>query len=120
MTSTATCSSTTSTSTRARTSRATSPVAAGLDSLVLGEAEILGQVGSAFESAKEAGSVGPVLTLLFRTAITAGRRARTETAIGANPATASSLALSLAAGALGGLGGHARVVIGAGRIGLQP
>ena len=51
-------------------------VAAGLDSLVLGEAEILGQVREAFESASLAGTAGPGLTLLFRTAITAGRRAR--------------------------------------------
>jgi glutamyl-tRNA reductase len=94
-------------------------VATGLDSLVLGEAEILGQVGSAFESAKDAGSAGPVLRLLFRTAITSGRRARAETAIGANPATASSMALSLAEGALGGLGDRRALVIGAGRIGLQ-
>ena len=96
-----------------------SRVAAGLDSLVLGEAEILGQVGSTFERAKGEGTVGPVLELLFRTAITAGRRARSETAIGANPATASSMALSLADGALGGLGERRALVIGAGRIGLQ-
>ena len=96
-----------------------SRVAAGLDSLVLGEAEILGQVGSAFERAKGERTVGPVLELLFRTAITAGRRARSETAIGANPATASSMALSLADGALGGLGERRALVIGAGRIGLQ-
>jgi glutamyl-tRNA reductase len=94
-------------------------VAAGLDSLVLGEAEILGQVGAAFEAGRAAGTVGPLLTLLFRTAIAAGRRARAETAIGANPATASSMALSLAEGALGGLGGRRALVVGAGRIGLQ-
>ena len=55
-------------------------VAAGLDSLVLGEAEILGQVGDAFAAAQSQGSVGPGLELLFRTAISAGRRARSETA----------------------------------------
>jgi glutamyl-tRNA reductase len=94
-------------------------VAAGLDSLVLGEAEILGQVGAAYEAGREAGTVGPLLTLLFRTAITTGRRARAETAIGANPATASSMALALAEGALGGLGEKRALVVGAGRIGLQ-
>jgi glutamyl-tRNA reductase len=94
-------------------------VASGLDSLVLGEAEILGQVGSAYEAGREAGTVGPLLTLLFRTAITAGRRARAETAIGANPATASSMALSLAEGALGPLAGKRALVVGAGRIGLK-
>ncbi|HET6622931.1 MAG TPA: glutamyl-tRNA reductase [Gaiellaceae bacterium] len=97
-----------------------SRVAAGLDSLVLGEAEILGQVGSAYERARRDGTVGPVLELLFRAAITAGRRARSETAIGANPATASSMAVSLADGALGGgIGERRALVIGAGRIGLQ-
>jgi glutamyl-tRNA reductase len=86
---------------------------------VLGEAEILGQVGAAFEGGSAAGTVGPGLTLLFRTAITAGRRARSETAIGANPATASSMALALAEGALGELGDKQLLVVGAGRIGLQ-
>jgi glutamyl-tRNA reductase len=91
-------------------------VAAGLDSLVLGEAEILGQVRDAFESAD---TTGPVLSLVFRTAIAAGRRARTETSIGANPGTASSMALSLAEGVLGDLRERNALVVGAGRIGLQ-
>ena len=94
-------------------------VAAGLDSLVLGEAEILGQVGDAFEESCASRSVGPVLSLLFRTAVRAGRRARAETAIGANPSTASSMALSLAEGVLGELGERRVLVVGAGRIGLQ-
>jgi glutamyl-tRNA reductase len=94
-----------------------SRVAAGLDSLVLGEAEILGQVRDAF--AASGAAAGPALTLLFRTAITAGRRARSETAIGANPATASSMALALADGVLGDLRGRRGLVVGAGRIGLQ-
>ena len=94
-------------------------VAAGLDSLVLGETEILGQVGDAVEAAREAGTAGPGIELLFRTAIAAGRRARAETAIGANPATASSMALALAEGALGGLRDASLLVVGAGRIGLQ-
>jgi glutamyl-tRNA reductase len=86
---------------------------------VLGEAEILGQVGDAFEAASSAGTAGPALTLLFRTAVTAGRRARSETAIGANPATASSMALALAEGVAGDLEEQQLLVIGAGRIGLQ-
>ncbi len=94
-------------------------VAAGLDSLVLGEAEILGQVGEACRLAGERGTVGPCLTVLFRSAILAARRARSETAIGANPATASSMALALADGALGGIADARVLVIGAGRIGLQ-
>jgi glutamyl-tRNA reductase len=94
-------------------------VAAGLDSLVLGEAEILGQVGDAHDAAGAAATTGSVLTLLFRTAISVGRRARSETAIGANPATASSMALALAASALGDLEDKRALVVGAGRIGLQ-
>jgi glutamyl-tRNA reductase len=96
-----------------------SRVAAGLDSLVLGEAEILGQVGEAYESGEATGTVGPGIKLLFRTAIAAGRRARSETAIGANPATASSMALALAESALGDLRDKHVLVVGAGRIGLQ-
>jgi glutamyl-tRNA reductase len=94
-------------------------VASGLDSLVLGEAEILGQVRDAFDAACNEGTVGPSLTLLFRAAIAAGRRARVETAIGANPATASSMALALASGVLGDLRERNALVVGAGRIGLQ-
>ena len=94
-------------------------VGTGLDSLVLGEAEILGQVGDAFQKAVDAGTVGDGLTLVFRTAITAGRRARSETAIGANPATASSMALALAEGVLGELREKELLVVGAGRVGLQ-
>src|SRR5262245_31476108 len=78
-------------------------VASGLDSLVLGEAEILGQVGDAYARARADDTAGPGIELLFRTAIAAGRRARSETAIGANPATASSMALALAEGVLGEL-----------------
>ena len=96
-----------------------SRVAAGLDSLVLGEAEILGQVGEAYEVGEAAGTVGPGMKLLFRTAISAGRRARSKTAIGANPATASSMALALAESALGDLRDKRVLVVGAGRIGLQ-
>jgi glutamyl-tRNA reductase len=94
-------------------------VAAGLDSLVLGEAEILGQVGDAFDDARTSATTGPVLELLFRTAVSAGRRARSETAIGANPATASSMALALAEGVLGDLRQRRVLVVGAGRIALQ-
>jgi len=94
-------------------------VAAGLDSLVLGETEILGQVGDAFEVGRAADTAGSGLSLLFRTAITSGRRARAETAIGANAATASSMALALAEGVLGDLREKRVLVVGAGRIGLQ-
>jgi glutamyl-tRNA reductase len=91
-------------------------VAAGLDSLVLGEAEVLGQVRDALALSDAA---GPMLSLVFRTAIGAGRRARTETGIGANPATASSMALALVEGVLSDLQERNALVVGAGRIGLQ-
>jgi glutamyl-tRNA reductase len=94
-----------------------SRVATGLDSLVLGEAEVLGQVRDAHESA--GASAGPVLELLFRSAITAGRRARSETALGARAGTASTMAISLAEGVLGSLEGKRALVVGAGRIGTQ-
>ena len=94
-------------------------VAAGLDSLVLGEAEVLGQVGDAFETSVADRTAGPGLTLLFRAAISAGRRARVETEIGTNPATASSMALALAERAVGALREKHVLVVGAGRIGLQ-
>jgi glutamyl-tRNA reductase len=94
-------------------------VAAGLDSIVLGETEVLGQVGTALEGATEAGTVGPATTLLFRTAISAGRRARTQTSISTNPATASSMALSLADKTLGDLRDRSILVIGTGKIGQQ-
>ena len=94
-------------------------VSTGLDSLVLGESEILGQVGDAFAEARTSGTAGPVLSLLFRTAVASGKRARSETAIGANPATASSMALALAEGVLGNLRDHRLLVVGAGRIAVQ-
>lgn len=71
-------------------------VAAGLDSLVLGEPQILGQVMEAFELARDQGAAGPLLTRLFQAAMRAGRRARAETAIGHNPASISSVAMALA------------------------
>jgi glutamyl-tRNA reductase len=67
-------------------------VAAGLDSLVPGEGEILGQVRTAYEH----GSAGPVLGRLFAQALHVGKRARTHTAIGESPASVSSAAAALA------------------------
>jgi glutamyl-tRNA reductase len=96
-----------------------SRVAAGLDSLVLGEAEILGQVRDALERSGTTAGGGGTLSLLFRTAITAGRRTRAETAIGANPGTASSMAIALAEGVLGNLVDRRALVVGAGQIGTQ-
>ncbi|HEY9791383.1 MAG TPA: glutamyl-tRNA reductase [Candidatus Obscuribacterales bacterium] len=91
-------------------------VAAGLDSMVLGEAEILGQVKAAHLAALEAKTSGNVLNNLFNLAINCGKRVRTETAIGARSVSFSSAALDLARRAVGSLCGKNVVVIGAGRM----
>ena len=88
-------------------------VAAGLDSLVPGEGEILGQVRDAYESV----TPGPVLDRVFRQALAVGKRVRTETAIGESPASVSSAAAALAAQVFGELRGRRVLLIGAGRIG---
>jgi glutamyl-tRNA reductase len=87
-------------------------VAAGLDSLVPGEGEILGQVRDAFEAVQP----GPLLDHAFRQALQVGKRVRTETAIGESPASVSSAAAALAQQVFGELGGRRVLVIGAGRI----
>lgn len=71
-------------------------VAGGLESLVLGEAQILGQVREAFELARQAGALGPILEQLGRKALEAGKRIRTETAIGQGTASISHAAVELA------------------------
>jgi glutamyl-tRNA reductase len=88
-------------------------VAAGLDSMVPGEGEILGQVRDAFE----AGSPGPLLDRLFRQAIHAGKKVRTETAIAESPASVSSAAAALAEQVFGDLAGCRVLLVGAGKIG---
>ena len=87
-------------------------VAAGLDSLVPGEGEILGQVRDAFEL----GTTGPLLDRLFRQALHAGRRARVETAIGESPASVPAAAAALAQQVFGDLGGHGVLLVGAGKM----
>jgi glutamyl-tRNA reductase len=91
-------------------------VAAGLDSLVLGETQIQGQVRDAFRRAEREGGAGPVLTALFQAAAHAGRRVRHETALGAAPDAYAALAAELAAATLDGLDGRSVVVVGAGRM----
>jgi len=88
-------------------------VAAGLDSMVPGEGEILGQV----RVAHDAGAAGPLLDRLFRQALHAGRKARTQTAIGESPASVSSAAAALAEQVFGDLSGRAIGVVGAGKVG---
>jgi glutamyl-tRNA reductase len=92
-------------------------VAAGLDSMVLGESEILGQVRTAWHIAAESGGVGTTLDLLFRHALRAGKRARAETAIGRGTTSISHAAVELAAERLGSLAGRRVLVVGAGDIG---
>lgn len=91
-------------------------VAAGLDSLVLGEPQILGQVTRALELARGVGTAGALLSRLFQAAIHAGKRSRTETAISRNPASVSSLAASSAEKAVGNLKAASVVVLGAGEM----
>ncbi|MCL5275134.1 MAG: glutamyl-tRNA reductase [Chloroflexi bacterium] len=76
-------------------------VAAGLDSMVLGESQILGQVSDAYETAVRAKSIGPTLSTVFRAAIRAGKRAQTETSIGQNPASVGSVAVRMAEQVIG-------------------
>jgi len=92
-------------------------VTAGLDSAVLGEHEIVGQVKGAWESAREEGTAGPALNLLFRHALEAGKRARTETSIGRHTASVSHAAVELATERLGDLAGRRVLVLGAGDMG---
>ena len=89
-------------------------VAAGVDSMVVGEAQILGQVREAFAAAQAERSVGPVLSALFTRAIKVGRRARSETGIGAGMASTVTVGLRVAAGQLGDLAGRRVLLVGAG------
>jgi glutamyl-tRNA reductase len=91
-------------------------VAAGLDSLVIGEPQILGQITRALELARGQNAAGPTLNRLFQAAIHAGKRARTETAISRNPASVSSLAASVAEKTVGQIHSALVVVLGAGEM----
>jgi glutamyl-tRNA reductase len=90
-------------------------VAAGLDSLVPGEGEILGQV----RAAHEAGTPGPLLDRVFRQALHAGRKVRAQTAIGESPASVSSAAAALAEQVFGDLAGCRILLLGTGKVGDQ-
>ena len=92
-------------------------VAAGLDSAVLGESEILGQVRVAWEVAATEGAAASSLHLLFRHALEVGKRVRTETSIGRSSVSVSSAAVALASERLGGLDGTRVLVLGAGEMG---
>jgi glutamyl-tRNA reductase len=92
-------------------------VAAGLDSAVLGETEILGQVRDAWELAKSEGGAKSTLNLLFRHALETGKRARTETGISRSTTSVSHAAVEMANERLGTLAGRRMLVVGAGEMG---
>jgi glutamyl-tRNA reductase len=89
-------------------------VTAGLESMILGEAEIQGQVKRAFESAMGAGVTGSLSNRLFAAALTTGKRVRSETGIGTSRVSVPSVAVDLAQDVLGGLEDRHVVILGAG------
>jgi glutamyl-tRNA reductase len=89
-------------------------VASGLDSMVLGEAQILGQLKDAYRIALAAGSTGPALNKLFQAAFSAAKRVRSETRIGANAVSLASATVSLARRVYADLSAHSALLIGAG------
>ena len=91
-------------------------VAAGLDSVVVGEHEILGQVRDAWQAARDEGTVGAVLEPLFRRAVVAGKKVRATTGISHGIASLSHAAVALAQERLGALAGRRVLVLGAGDV----
>ena len=89
-------------------------VTAGLESMIVGEAEIQGQVKRAHEAAMHAGCTGPLSNRLFAAALTTGKRVRTETSIGSSRVSIPSVAVDLSLSVLGGLEDRHVVVLGAG------
>jgi glutamyl-tRNA reductase len=89
-------------------------VASGLESMIVGEAEVQGQVRRAYELALAAGTTGPLTNRLFRAALEAGKRVRTQTGIGRARVSVSTVAVELARQAVGDLAARSVIVIGAG------
>lgn len=89
-------------------------VACGLDSLVLGEPQILGQIKSAYAVAREAGTLGPLLGRLFQATFSTAKTVRTDTAIGENPVSVAFAAVSLAKQIFTDLGHSQALLVGAG------
>jgi len=89
-------------------------VAAGLDSMVLGEPQILGQLKDAYRVATESGTAGPVLNRLFQTAFSVAKRVRTETKIGANAVSVASAAVATAHTVFASFENHTALMVGAG------
>src|SRR5437588_1330444 len=94
-------------------------VAAGLDSMMLGEAEILGQVREAYRVAHEQGATGPVLNRLFQGALEVGKRVRAETELGTRPMSVASAGVKLAERIFGKFEERSALVLGAGTISEQ-
>ena len=91
-------------------------VAGGLDSLVLGEGQILAQVKQCHQSGQQCNSVGRTLNQLLKQALVAGKRVRTETSIGTGAVSISSAAVELAQMKLGNLAGYKILILGAGKM----
>ena len=91
-------------------------VASGLDSMVLGEVQILGQLKDAYRVAQESGSTGPILNKLFQAAFSTAKRVRSETRIGANAVSLASATVSLARRVYEDLSAHNALVVGAGEM----
>ena len=89
-------------------------VAAGLDSMVLGEPQILGQVKQAYQVARSAGALGPALERLFQSSFAVAKRVRTDTRIGASPVSVAYAAVRLAERVFGKLERYTALLIGAG------
>lgn len=89
-------------------------VASGLDSLVLGEPQILGQLKDAYSTARNAGTVGILLNRLFQHTFSVAKRVRTDTAIGASPVSVAFAAVNLAKQIFGDFSTHTAMMIGAG------
>lgn len=94
-------------------------VSAGLDSMLLGEAEILGQVRDAYGRALDHGSTGPVLNRLFQGALEVGKRVRSETEVGSRPMSVAWAGVKLAERVFGDLEGHEALILGAGAVAEQ-
>ena len=102
--------------TQAETALHLARVASGLDSLVLGEAQILGQVRSAFRAAQEASTAGSLLNALFQQALTCGKRVQTETSLRQGSLSIGAAAVELATRIFGDLGGARALILGAGKM----
>ena len=89
-------------------------VSCGLDSMVLGEPQVLGQIKQAYETAREHAMVGSKLNSLFQFCFTVAKEVRTETSIGVNPVSVASAGVSLARQIFGDFAGHTALLIGAG------